>query len=511
MRKDKTLIICIKIIVWSMPVLLIAWLVQKNFVINGIYAVTYEPMKESKVVKNFASKETDVIIGQSKQSKANEYYRLITTSPVYFDVVAPRLFPEATLKLYYENPDQQPEIDLGVLQANGTYYYKTLASYNKCIEDILDGLYSDWSVVQEKDNILLQRGEKKYQSLEDFLKNKPEISKVLQFEYPISYNLDLPGYSINAPSVDINRSLRGKHELYTYVDESGVFYLEVQVQDINRNFGADPITVTLLDNNNIRYDQIEIDDDGVDIASGQTSRENKVIIDKNDLQQGVYKIIFDASDDIFIKSVHTRQKKLVFYGQLYLTDNEEYKDIIGNKSIQPTQVYTESNDITVKTAHENGYQDVDVNGSVVRVDKKHQYFTANDLPEFSTIHIPKNDILIEGEGFFAFSREQYFDPEYNIVPTIKKIYDEAALENYDYIIGKYHRAQKLGSKYIAQSEITIPYLYFQENRNNIASFIFSLPGLPENDRLLKIHKVEIIFEKDPVRIDNILDKIKNNL
>ncbi|MBU0963460.1 hypothetical protein KKC06_00265 [Patescibacteria group bacterium] len=497
----------IKIIIWLIPIIILIWVANKQFVPGGKLEVTYNVPEESKFIKNFASKEPNQYIGTKNELGNNDYTHLITVSPVYFDVYVPRAFPKATITLRYDNKDEQPLIQLGSKVSNDAYYYEDMAMYNKEIEKILNNEYEAWTWITKDDLILFQKSDKLYESIDYFLDNLPDPDKILQYNYKLANNIELPGYFPASQKSVIRKSIRGQHELFTYITRDEPLNFTFITQDINRNNGVDEIEITIFDNSDKLIDEIILPDDGEIMASGKVMPERNVGIFLNDIPAGVYRINLDTTDDVFIKEIQTQQHLIMFKDNIYLTDNEEYKDILGDKTHQSTQLFTNAKEVDFKTAHDDGWQTIIINGFPIQINESHKYFNINGLDGISEISIPKNDLLVEGDGFFFFSSENSFDPYYNLTTSLIEVED---INEYNYIIARYIPAKKSGNYSKAQAVVEVPNLSYKTvNDSTYSSFIISLPGLSESGKLFHIKQINILFEKEPITINNFFSKAKN--
>src|SRR3989344_2197071 len=142
----------IKVILWSIPVIFLFWLLNKNFVPGGILTAKCDADKCSKLAAAFATKEPEKIIGETKDG---DRYRLIAHDPIYFTVKTPRPFAKAEITAEFANPDNQPVFNFGALVGNGAYVFKNVFSQNSLVEQ----LEKDWEGIKENDSYLFTRRE----------------------------------------------------------------------------------------------------------------------------------------------------------------------------------------------------------------------------------------------------------------------------------------------------------------------------------------------------------------
>ncbi len=505
-KKEKnSVIIIFKIIIWLLPLALIFWIFSQYFSLSGKFEVTYNVQDESPFVSNFAAKEQDKLIGTTTANGSEESYQLITTSPLYFDVTVPRLFPEATVTVIYQNPQDQPELNLGVLQSNDQYYIQEMAHYSNQLEEILKDTYGEWNIVQENGTMLFQRGDIRFDTIDAFLASDYSRTNTVSFNYPLKINKALPDYQAKSETTVFTKSIRGAHSFYVYIGEDERMSIDLTVQDINRHYNEDIYRVAVFDFADNVIQKFSIPDDGNVDPNGNVGPEQQLIIDISDLPQGVYRIGVEANDDLFTKQITTTQNKFMFDSQIYLTDNIEYRDILGDGPFQPTILYTDSTAISALTSHDAGLQTLTIGREQLLLDTRHTFIKSHGLQGITRIISPKNDILITGDRHFSFFRDQLFDITFDSIPNLE---DLVSLDGYSYIIANYTPTVTKGDWLVASQKVSVPQLYYDDN---LVRFIITMPGLPEEGRTLKVREVTVQFEKEPITIRNVFSKIKSRV
>lgn len=539
----------IRLVIWLGPLVLMIWILNENFVPSGRLEIKYNIVNGSRLIRNFAAKEKDRIIGTENGKK--DYYQLITKEPVYFDLKTPRSFPKATITLKYQNPLGQPEINLGVAQKGGGYYLKNLAVYNHQLESLPEY----WEEIREGDLILKQKnklvktsldrlkqideelglkgGEKstdtgkitslekekdeimalltekrpkvKYSSIGQFLENLPDYQKILVYNFDLSQYFRLKDYQPSDKITEINEGLRGSHEIYTYIKDEPLdftFYW----QDINRHYGKDDFKIEVFrgQSDGEKIKTLEIKDDREIAATGKASALKEINLKIPNLKEGLYRIKLEIkNDEIFIRKIESKQHKIVFANHLYLADNNEYLDALPDLKEKPAVIYSNGNNFTFRTAHQKGFQSVRVENESLNLEEVNkEYFTKRtEWPaELKEIYSPKNDLYISASGLFAFSKDQFFNP------TVVTINEQTDLNNFDYVISYYPMKAREDNWLLATQTVEAPYLYTE---NGITKFIINLPGLPENRRLLEIKEVDVLLERESFNFKNFFPRLKN--
>jgi len=180
-----------------------------------------------------------------------------------------------------------------------------------------------------------------------------------------------------------------------------------------------------------------------------------------DLPEGVYKIELRVNDDIITKNIETQQK-IAFINNLRLAQD-------GHKNFL---IYTDSPVIYVKTTHPSSLQTVKAGEKELKVNETYKQFSTTIAS--SSLKFEHDGVIIAGEGVFAFSPDDLFNPSF--VKVDKNFNLKQA--NINYILAKYKiPAQKNGWQ-IAQTEFNISRAYRENYKCN---FLISIPGLRADD------------------------------
>lgn len=315
--------------------------------------------------------------------------------------------------------------------------YQYLPLYNQILNSLT------WGQTIEGKTTFWQR-EKKYQDLSGLVSKPPVSNNIIVASYFFD-PLDIIMKESNSSSksnLKIEKTLRGSHTLLVKVNK-GPFLLTVIKQDINIYEGEDVLSVQIYNGQNKIAEQL-IPDDGVTDAGRLAMAPQKSEIKINDIKPGIYKIVLQdmtKNADILIKSVEINQPSLVFQTPLFVDDGK------------PTTLWTNSKEITMITAHSSSIQTVKLDGKYdLKVEKEGKVFSFDlAIDNASTLHkleIPKNDLIISGDGYFAFSQESFFNPEPIKSLDLSTVSD---IDKIDYIIANYQPAKKDGEWYIAQA------------------------------------------------------------
>lgn len=379
------------------------------------------------------------------------------------------------------NPD---ELKIGVKgNLKDTYTYSML--YSKMLEDLKNA--------QLKNGILFWQKNKKYQDLSELAKSPP-VNKQAQIAL---YNYDLSDLStqINSQNTPkINKNLRGSHTLYIKVNKTPLL-LTVFKQDANNYEGDDNLLMQINDRNDKKITEQVISDDGITGATGLMLSSQKGEIKIKNIKPGIYKIILkdmSKNADMKITSIEVNQPSLTFKPPLFIIDEK------------PVELWTNSKDIKVRTQHETGKQNIkldskydlnvanigqDLEFDLTKFDSKNATESAEKTTLLHKLEIPKNDLIIDGDGYFSFTKESLFNPEPFKKVDLSTLID---LNNVDYIIAKYNKVKSEGDWYIAQ-------LYIDPGDIKIDGdkLYFSLesPGLAKQAFEFAINRLDVTVDK----------------
>lgn len=379
------------------------------------------------------------------------------------------------------------EIKLGV-RGSEKEKYQYLPLYNKILNTLT------WSRIPSGQTTFWQK-EKTYQDI-SALASKPPIGddiKVATYFYNVSDIVMKENNSAPQGNLKIEKTLRGTHTLLVKVEKSPLI-LTVLKQDANSYRGEDVLALQILNGQNKMAEQI-IPDDGVTDTGGLMMTAQKGEIKINDIKPGVYTIVLkdmSGNADTRIKSIEVNQTSLVFQTPVFVVDE------------RPTTLWTNSKKVTLRTPHTMGIQTVKLDGKYdLKIEKEGKDFPF-DLSSFASktatssagtaqplhqLEIPKNDLGISGDGYFAFTEKSFFNPEPIKAVDLSTVSD---ITKIDYIIANYQQIKKEGDWKIAQ-------VYFDSKDIKIDGdkLYFSLesPDLQSYGGEITIDSLEVTVDK----------------
>ena len=307
------------------------------------------------------------------------------------------------------------------------------------------------------------------------LKNQSNIIIATNKEFDLQTN-EVQGFSNKITT--INNSLRGGHIFYVYLQDS--LDLQVKKQDINWYEGEDNLEISLYTINNTLIANTTIPDDGVIINSPNKSYGyiQETNFNVNNLNHGIYKLEFNDFDGL-IREIKINTNKIVF-NSVFLADSE----VFFNNFQKNTKLFfstQEPLEIAFKTWHSEGLQDITIidlknntNYTLKLIERVNETFFKPENNEYLIIS-NKNDIIISGPTYFAFSKEQYFEPFKQKITGIPNEFNYIK-NNIDYVVTDYSSPKIIDNWIILETEFNIP----KENlvlQNNQLSLVFNIPHL----------------------------------
>ena len=432
-------------------------------------------------------------------------YQRIVAEPVYFSVDLPSPYPKATVEIEYQNPSQSM-VELGLLQNNpadiqagGQPIYNWATIENKFVEN------SNWERIEEDGLVLLQK-EPSYSSISEFIDNPPNALTVGTWRAGLRLPFTFDDYQEQPSSATVYYPLRGAHQLFTYVKDTPL-EVDLTFHDANFSQGTDPVTVQVTRLGEV-VAEYAIEDDGQELAVGESSGEQAFSFQVFDLEEGVYGVDLLTSDDIIFTSITTAQDKLVVKSSIHLAGSSEYHNAIPDLATEASTLYTESDTISATAKHSAGVSTVLFNQEplLLRTVDRVYAWQAPRSRQLTEVFVPANDVQLVGDHYFSTSLDSWFDPEFGF----RELSPVTDREQLDVIISReYMGPERQRSWYLTQAEFDLTPVASEEP--NQFSFALSAPGLEEAPRDIKVRSITVTATKDPITFGNIWDRIQNKL
>lgn len=468
------------------------YVVSQYYCLSSQCEISYVPGEKNKKIKKFAANEPEKIIGQDMATKQN--FQVITQDDTYLEVKVPSKSEYEKIKfaMKYQNPDQQPEIKVNS---------KSLQMYNPMLDNLSE---DDWYKLEddnlhlwqrypklrtiEDDTAIYTNQEVEFDNINNFINNLPDRNKVLLYNYDLPNWAELEDYQASNDALTIDQAIRGEYEIYAYIKNEDLNF-NFTIEDINTSLGPDNIIISLFhEGKSVEEKEYSDEKDFIVSETKQNTRQAEFKV--SDLEEGVYKIVFTAPEDIITTKIITTQNKLVFSKQLYLVGNEFYKKYgLEDLNTTPAEFYFYGNQIKFKTKHKAAKQTISIGEEDIELKKDDKYYFIENLDGTNKITTQKNDVLFESSGYFAFSEDNFFIPQQSIENVWTPTTD---LAKFNYILASYQEPVVTDQWYYAEEEFSAEQI---DTDSGLLGIMINAPGLKDNDRKLKISEIKIMLIK----------------
>ena len=494
-----------RICLWLGLGIIVAWLFYMKIVPSGKISYVYDFKKPSRFINKLspedrvepssASSSVEATDGKkaTEDKLKSNYSQKIIGDPIYFSLFTPRRFNKAKLILKYRQKQNNniPIIEAGVLADKTIWRYDLQPIENQ----IIDKLALTWNVIEENGLILLQR-DKKYNSIEEFLKDMPDKNEVALYNTYVNTHETNElktnkteveadrGLASKIPeakplSASVSASLRGPYQFYAYVKSRNLNF-DFTFIDLNENKDKDPIELRLYYDNKL-VNKKYLDDD----IKNEISEEKKINFQTADLQNGIYKIELYVNDDIITEQIITKQE-ISFIHKIWIAKQK----LDENNLI----IYTDSDELRVVTTNPDSLQTIKIDGLDLEINKTYKQFHAliNGNDQNSEIKLQKSDIILAGNGVFSFNKDSLINPVFKKVDANLKI--DAENNKINYILAKYNAPTEHNGWKTSFAEFDLTKAYQENGKYN---FLISIPGLRADDDIddwVKIDEIKVELE-----------------
>lgn len=297
---------------------------------------------------------------------------------------------------------------------------------------------------------------------------KPSSYSVFSVAPYIKFNGMGTIFTDPASETKISMQLRGEHEIYTYVNNE-TLSISISKHDLNWYEGTDELNVTIYSSAGEIVGYMSIPDDGQISATRKTGIIQTETLELPGLQNGIYHIDLKSNDDdVVIDELHSAQDKMVFDGKIFV--------------LSPGDLYVGSNkrfSLKFMTLHDEGLQSITIEGNNhtyhTKLDTKNKWINIK-LPASASpyrIKIPKGDVKIESDAYFAFSEEAFFSKDQATVVSLYDTISKKQEAKVDYIIVPQQKEQIAFYPY----RNTTDYTYFDPSNYNNELNTWTSPGL----------------------------------
>ena len=303
----------IKLGLWLLPVVVLVGLTWHHLAPSGERVVRLNVGGTSPYLQRFLPDER---LSEIKTADGDRYQTVID-EPVYFTLTPPAgNFSQATVTLQFD-PHETPLVELGALHdvAAQSFDFQPLA--NRLLENL------PWTQ-HEVGNDLVLFSKDPRADITHFFSNPPDRSTVATYRTNFPAPFRLASYTPSGSRQEFDVSLRGPHELLTYV-KNETFSFQATYSDINRTFGRDDGFIKVFNERGDLMLQEVITDDGNELDNQNSFFEKTLDLSADGWDEGVYRIVLSGTSDIVWRSVATTQRYLVVKNRVYLGDEVGYQ------------------------------------------------------------------------------------------------------------------------------------------------------------------------------------------
>lgn len=492
----------VRLLITLAPLLLAVWVVNQNFLLTPTVRVAFTPGAAGGAVR--LDIPEDLV---ASRSGGRLRWRLARDT-VRFSVRVPRAIERLRLRVWLENTDQT----LVAVSAQGRRGAGLLRQVLD--HDFLNTL--SWPRVREGSLTLWQRPApspesregaplRQFASVQDFLAQPPDLARVGVVGLDPTELFRIPGYRPSETTLALPGRYRGRHALLVYV-QSEPLRLVFAKRDLNRSVGADPATISVR-RSGVVVHSVTVVDDGNSSADGRDGPAQEVRLELAGLADGLYRIEFEAGEDVVFDRFTTAQRFLAFSDRVFLAGGPAY----GETAFQPVRFSVRASAVTVETPHREGLQRVTVNGVRSGLSRVKVPVTVTIPEGTGTVAVERDDVSLAVSGYLAPDPAQRFDLSDHVPAPVGAVDlgldPKPAVDRLDYILAVYAPRETAGSL-AAVLEYGGSQLQLTDGR---ARFSLQAPGLAAAGRVLRVERIEVELMRGPLPWNRIGPKLKNAL
>jgi hypothetical protein len=451
------------------PVVVFGWLAHQWLIPSGVFAVSYEMGDRSSFIDELKPSER---VGDPTHING-EGIQAIIDDPAFFFLHPHRPFEQIDIEVWFQNEDL-PLVEIGALTVDHPERYTMRSLHNKTIDD------SSWSRIDEDGYVLLQR-HPIYTSVTEFKNNPPDRTKVATYRTELQTPYRITDYRPSSSIKTFDVSLRGHHEAKTYIKDETLL-LTVDYMDMNRDEGDDVVSIIVFNEAGQPVAEARKNDDGNTSNDAVPSGLQRLTLEVPGLQEGVYKLVFNATRDIFFRKMFTPQQKFVFLNMVYLGDEVAYRE-----PGEGARFWTNGEYIRFQTRHAEGIQTVSIGEKTVDIIEPHEWYSSINTQGVVEVNVPAGDVEMHLGGKIAFNQSQYFNPD----TVALSAYTPLEELDVDYVLANYTSPRIEGDWLVGLVSFSSDELF--EEEDGTWKISFSTPFVRERNTQVLIHQLNIWF------------------
>ena len=465
---------CVQGLIVAAPLVLFVWLGVQELVPSGVFVAERTADETSPFIDALLP---DARVEGPEMDADGDMVETITGDPAFFFVHPHRSFETVEVEVWFKNHGV-PIVELGGLANEQPEAYDLHPLQNLMIDK------SSWVRLEQDGLVLLQRTPL-FATVKDFLSNPPPRGEVSTYQYTLTTPYHLEGYEPSYTSQSLDLSLRGFHEFKTYI-KNETLSLDLAYMDMNRDEGADGINAVVFAEDGRMVGEARADDDGNVGEDQKATGLRHVVLSIPQLPEGVYKVEWRASRDIFLRTLTTSQSKLVFVNSLFLGDEVGYRE-----TVSPLTFWTEGKALAFSTRHAEGVQEVTIGAQSLSVTEPYKRFFAEVTEEgILPVTSPRRDVEIQTDAHVAFAQDMYFNPD----PVRLRYNTDVDRLGVNYIIAEYTSPEVMGDWTIARVTFDADTLVLKDKT---WKFVFSVTGVSETQTSLDIGRIRMHWYRTP--------------
>ncbi|MBU0649502.1 hypothetical protein KJ627_02050 [Patescibacteria group bacterium] len=461
-------ILMIRIVLWLILAVAVGWFGYMKIIPSGKVSYVYDFSRPNYFIGKLAPEE---------RVKINKTEAEIKGDPVYFSLKTPRRFEQAKVTVRFKNTTDFPIMEIGLLNNKDAWSYDLKPLQNK----IIDQLSLAWPVAPGENGARLIERKKKYNTVEQFLGNLPDMNEIALYNYNFKNHFLLNNYEFSQKNNLIDYKFRGSYQFYTYIKQEELNYV-FNFVDLNLNLDNDSIEIKVYSNGSEIYSAYVVD-------KKVDNDERQAIIKIAGLPEAVYRFSVIANDDVITKSIISKQSQFVLINKIWLAESNK----------ESLTLFTNSRLISAQTVNPASLGKIKVGDTFLDLNETYKQLSVKTLNQPVKVELNKDDIIISGDGVFSFTESGLFDPRFKNVDGNLDINGEKI----NYILTNYQTPANSDDWQTAIAEFDLTKAY-QENGKY--QFLISVPCLKAE----KLTQGEIIIKEIKVDLSGtaLLQKFK---
>lgn len=419
------------------------WLGWQNLVPTGVFTTVWNPGKTSAFI--------DRLLPDSRVSLSNT----IVDDPVFFFVHPHRGFETVEAEILFKNNGANI-VEFGALASANPEVYTLLPLENRLLDACA------WDKIKD-DGLTLYQRFKKYESVDAFLQNPPNISHVAV--YHASVAVPVPDPALLAAPRDVSLGLRGTHEM-KFATSDGPIALEMTyAQDV---VNTKPLTITLSGQ------------DGDIIVSRAYTLETSdtlprtIRFDVPNVTKGIYKLSWQAPENMVWISLKSRLTKVVFLNHL--------------STVDAMRVSVDTPEFALKTTVADGLQTATINDRPIRITEPVAPVFVRSKVFGETLDLPRGPVTIDGIGWYAVAPFILFQPD----PIRLQANTDFDAQGIDYVLAKYDPPAVDGDWKMARASFDATKIW---RENHTWKFVFSTPKIKDQNASVEIREIKMVWKR----------------